>query len=109
MQSNFFLDVVDVVRLIPKGKVTTYGSIAKYLGSSRSSRMVGWILNKQVLDATLPAHRVVNRKGILTGKNHFENPFFMQSQLEKEGIKVVNDQIVDFNYHFWDPNKELTI
>jgi len=109
MQSNFFLDVVDVVRLVPKGKVTTYGSIAKYLGSSRSSRMVGWILNKQVLDATLPAHRVVNRKGILTGKNHFENPFFMQSQLEKEGVKVVNDQIADFNYHFWDPNKELTI
>ena len=109
MQSNFFLDVVDVVRLIPKGKVTTYGSIAKYLGSSKSSRSVGWVLNKQVLDTTLPAHRVVNRKGILTGKNHFKNPFFMQSQLEKEGIQVVNDQIVDFKIHFWDPNKELTI
>ena len=109
MQSNFFLDEVDVVRLIPKAKETTYGSIAKYLGSSRSSRTVGWILNKHVLDATLPAHRVVNRNGILTGKNHFEDPFFMQSQLEKEGLKVVDNQIVDFNFHFWDPNKELTI
>ena len=88
------MDVVDVVRLVPKGKVTTYGSIAKYLGSSRSSRMVGWILNKQVLDATLPAHRVVNRKGVLTGKNHFEHPFFMQSQLEKEGIKLLMTKLL---------------
>ena len=109
MQSNFFVDVVDVVRLIPRGKVTTYGSIAKYLGSSRSSRTVGWVLNKQVLDTTIPAHRVVNRQGILTGKHHFKDPLFMQSELEKEGVKVVNDQIVDFNTRFWDPNKELTI
>ena len=88
--------------------MTTYGSIAKYLGSSRSSRTVGWVLNKQVLDSTIPAHRVVNRQGILTGKNHFKDPLLCKVNWKKK-VKVVNDQIVDFNTHFWDPNKELTI
>jgi methylated-DNA-protein-cysteine methyltransferase related protein len=108
MKSDFFQDVFDVVRLIPQGKVTTYGAIAKYLGTAKSSRMVGWAINKSFYQKEpVPAHRVVNRNGMLTGKAHFENPFQMQRLLEQENIKVVNDKIEDFNMYFWDPSKEL--
>jgi len=105
--SNFFNDVHDVARLIPKGKVTNYGSIARYLGATRSSRMVGWAMNAAHNIDDIPAHRVVNRVGVLTGKNHFADPGEMQALLESEGIKVENDQIVDFKTHYWDPVVEL--
>jgi len=107
---DFFHNVFEVVRLIPKGKVTNYGSIAKYLGSARSSRMVGWAMNASHSQKKhVPAHRVVNRNGELTGKHHFPNPFMMQELLEKEGIKVVKDKIKNFDAHFWDPMVELAI
>lgn len=107
---DFFQNVFDVVRLIPKGRVTNYGAIAKYLGSARSSRMVGWAMNASHSQKKfVPAHRVVNRNGELTGKQHFPNPFLMQELLEKEGIKVVKDKIKNFNKHFWDPMKELEL
>jgi methylated-DNA-protein-cysteine methyltransferase related protein len=104
---NFFEDVYDVVRLIPKGRATNYGSIAAYLGSKISSRMVGWAMNAAHTDKTLPAHRVVNRIGLLTGKHHFTPPSSMQKRLELEGIKVVKDKIQNFEKVFWDPAKEL--
>ena len=106
---NFFLDVYEVVKLIPKGRVTSYGAIAKYLGAVRSSRMVGWAMNAAHDKPEIPAHRVVNRTGLLTGKEHFEDPFAMQRKLESEGIKVNDNQIVNFANHFWDPMVELTI
>ena len=106
---NFFLDVYEVVKLIPEGKVTSYGSIAKYLGAVRSSRMVGWAMNAAHGKPEVPAHRVVNRVGLLTGKEHFEDPFAMQRKLEAEGIAVIDNQIVNFANHFWDPMQELTI
>lgn len=110
MPSQFYKDVYDVVRLIPKGRVTTYGAIASYLGSKKSSRLVGYAMNvSHALSPPIPAHRVVNRAGVLTGKNFFGSAQAMQQLLEAEGIKVINDVIVDFNYHFWDPNKELTL
>jgi methylated-DNA-protein-cysteine methyltransferase-like protein len=105
---DFFQMVYQVVRLIPKGRVTNYGSIAKYLGAARSSRMVGWAMNSaHSQKKKVPAHRVVNRNGELTGKMHFENPFQMQELLEKEGIKIKKDKIVDLDKYFWDPVKEL--
>jgi methylated-DNA-protein-cysteine methyltransferase-like protein len=105
---DFFQMVYQVVRLIPKGRVTNYGSIAKYLGAARSSRMVGWAMNAaHSQKKKVPAHRVVNRNGELTGKHHFESPFLMQELLEKEGIKVVKDKIQNFDTVFWDPIKEL--
>lgn len=107
---DFFQMVFDVVRLIPKGRVTNYGAIAKYLGASRSSRMVGWAMNaSHAQKKKVPAHRVVNRNGELTGKHHFETPFFMQELLKKEGIIVIKDKIENFDKHFWDPSKELEI
>src|SRR5688500_9015877 len=90
---NFFEDVYDVVRLIPKGRVTNYGAIAAYLGSKISSRMVGWAMNAAHTDDSIPAHRVVNRIGLLTGKHHFTPPSSMQKKLEREGIKVVKDKV----------------
>jgi methylated-DNA-protein-cysteine methyltransferase related protein len=109
-ERNFFEDVWDVVRLIPKGKVTNYGSIAKYLGSGLSSRMVGWAMNaSHQAVQKVPAHRVVNRNGMLTGKMHFETPTLMQELLEKEKIKIENDKIVDFRKLYWNPSKELNI
>ena len=105
---NFFEDVYDVVRLIPKGRVTNYGSIAVYLGSKISSRMVGWAMNAAHADKTIPAHRVVNRIGLLTGKHHFTPPGSMQKKLEKEGINVVKDKIQNFDEVYWDPSKELS-
>lgn len=107
-ERNFFEDVFEVVRLIPKGRVTNYGSIAKYLGSGLSSRMVGWAMNaSHNVKPKIPAQRVVNRNGLLTGKFHFKTPTTMQELLEKEGIKVKNDKVVNFKEVFWDPNKEL--
>lgn len=102
--------VFEVARLIPKGRVTSYGAIAKYLGAARSSRMVGWAMNaSHSYKKKVPAHRVVNRIGMLTGKHHFSDPKQMQKLLEKEGIKVKNDKVVDFEKHFWDPMKELEL
>ncbi len=106
-RTNFFQDVHEVAKLIPLGRVTSYGAIAKYLGTGRSARMVGWAMNAAHLDDTIPAHRVVNRVGLLTGKAHFTPPSAMQERLEAEGVKVVKDQIQDFDKHFWDPMEEL--
>jgi methylated-DNA-protein-cysteine methyltransferase-like protein len=107
-ESSFFDKVYDVVRQIPKGRVTSYGAIAKYLGTGLSARMVGWALNASYnLDPPVPAQRVVNRNGLLTGKNHFPTPTLMQQLLENEGLQVEEDQILDFEKHFWDPAIEL--
>ena len=106
---NFFEKVYEVVRLIPYGKVTTYGSIAKYLGAARSARMVGWAMNNSHNQKQeVPAHRVVNRKGLLTGKHHFSGTNLMQQLLESEGIIVVENQIQELEKVFWDPIKELS-
>lgn len=105
---NFFEDVFDVVRQIPRGRVTNYGSIAKYLGSGLSSRMVGWAMNaSHTANPPVPAQRVVNRNGMLTGKNHFSTPTLMQELLEKEGIQVTDDKVVAFKECYWDPSVEL--
>ena len=104
---NFFENVYEVVKLIPRGRVTTYGAIAQFLGAKSSSRMVGWAMN--VCPSTLPAHRVVNRLGLLTGKHHFKTPKEMERRLRKEGIHVLDDKVIDFQRHFWDPNRELSI
>lgn len=104
---NFFEDVYAVVKLIPKGRVTSYGAIARYLGTAMSARMVGWAMNAAHTLKKVPAHRVVNSQGLLTGKHHFETPDAMQERLEKEGVKVLKDKILEFEKHFWDPAKEL--
>ncbi|QOI96482.1 MAG: MGMT family protein [Flammeovirgaceae bacterium] len=104
-KSNFFNDVYAVTRLIPKGRVTSYGAIARYLGTKMSSRMVGWAMHGA--PKGVPAHRVVNRNGLLTGKHHFKTPYTMQRLLEREGIRVLNDKIVGFGDIFWDPAREL--
>lgn len=104
---NFFEKVYDVARQIPEGRVTSYGAIAKYLGAARSARMVGWAMNGSGDREDIPAHRVVNKIGLLTGKHHFDGTNLMQQLLENEGIKVVDNQIIDFEKHFWDPFKEL--
>lgn len=105
---DFFTQVYQVVGLIPEGRATNYGAIARYLGSARSSRMVGWAMNgAHKHDPSLPAHRVVNRLGVLTGKVHFSHPEAMAEKLRAEGIEVVDDQIVRFKEVFWDPNEEL--
>lgn len=107
-QPDFFQKVYAVVREIPKGRVTTYGAIAACLGSRGSSRMVGWAMNHaHKADPTIPAHRVVNRMGILTGKHHFGSSNMMQQLLENEGIKVIDDKVVDFHKLFWDPKLEV--
>ncbi|MEY5034529.1 MAG: hypothetical protein RL447_907 [Bacteroidota bacterium] len=103
---SFFEAVFEVVRQIPKGKVTSYGAIAEALGTKGSARMVGWAMNQShFVKPAVPAHRVVNRQGRLSGKMHFSPPERMQELLEKEGIQVVEDQIIDFQKHFWDPNE----
>ena len=105
---SFFELVYEVARQIPRGKVTSYGAIAACLGTKSSARMVGWAMNGAgKIKPRVPAHRVVNRIGILSGKNHFSPPGSMERSLKKEGIKVKNDKIVDFEKHFWDPIKEL--
>lgn len=108
--AGFFDLVFDVVRLIPAGRVTSYGAIARYLGSTKSSRMVGWAMNSayNALEQ-IPAHRVVNRNGLLTGKVHFGQPDMMKKLLEAEGLVIENDQIKDFMKFFWDPSIELRI
>ncbi len=110
MIEDFFNQVYQVVRLIPKGRITSYGAIAAYLGAKSSSRVVGYAMNAaHKIKPKVPAHRVVNRNGLLTGKHHFESPFKMQELLEKEKIKVENDKIVDFEILFWNPTEELKI
>ena len=104
---SFFEDVYAVVILIPKGRVTSYGAIASYLGTKMSARMVGWAMNAAHTNKKIPAHRVVNRNGLLTGRHHFETPATMQKRLEKEGIKVKSNQVQEFEKKFWDPAKEL--
>lgn len=106
---DFFQKVYEVVRLIPEGRVTNYGAIANYLGAGRSSRMVGWAMNAAHGIPDVPAHRVVNRMGLLTGAAHFSTPTEMQELLEKEGIEVQENQIIEFKKHFWDPQVELRI
>jgi len=100
---TFFERVYEIARQIPYGKVTSYGAIAKALGAARSARMVGWAMNASHLKEDIPAHRVVNRNGVLTGKHHFDGTNLMQQLLESEGVKVKNNQIVDFEKHFWQP------
>lgn len=104
---SFFEKVYEVARKIPYGRVTSYGAIARYLGTARSSRMVGWAMNGSIKNGDIPAHRVVNRIGLLSGKHHFGGTHLMQQLLENEGIEVVDDQVVDFDKHFWDPSAEL--
>lgn len=107
-KDGFFQDVWDVVILIPKGRVTSYGAIAKYLGSPGAARMVGWAMNaSHSSEEHIPAQRVVNRVGMLSGKAHFASPDLMQELLESEGVKLENNQVVDFEKHFWDPLTEL--
>jgi len=105
---DFFDRVYEVAKCIPPGRVTTYGAIAAFLRSPQAARTVGWAMNASHLQpAFIPAHRVVNRQGLLTGKHHFRYPSLMQELLESEGIRVSGDQILDFNKIFWDPGREL--
>lgn len=107
---RFYEDVWDVVRLIPPGRVTTYGAIASYLGAKRSARMVGWAMNaSHAVTPPVPAQRVVNRAGMLSGKHHFGENDRMQALLELEGVKVEGDMVMDFDLIFWDPVKELSL
>lgn len=107
-QYSFFEDVWQVARLVPKGRVTTYGAIATYLGTKLSARMVGWAMNgAHLVKPKVPAHRVINRNGMLSGRMHFGTPTMMQKLLEKEKIKVKDDKVVDFEKLFWNPVKEL--
>lgn len=101
---NFFERVYEIVRQIPEGKVTSYGAIAKALGATRSARMVGWAMNASHNLSDVPAHRVVNRNGMLTGKHHFEGTNLMQQLLENEGVKVEENKVVDFKLIFWEPS-----
>lgn len=104
-KNSFYLRVFDVVRLIPHGRVTTYGSIAAYLGARSSSRLVGWAMNASHGEIpTVPAHRVVNRNGDLSGKAHFASPNKMQELLEQEGVLIEDDRIINFDEVFWDPS-----
>ena len=105
---GFFEKVYEVCRLIPEGRVTSYGAIAKYLGAARSARMVGWAMNSSKNMEDVPAHRVVNRNGMLTGKSHFGGSDAMQQLLEQEGVPVKDLQVQDFERFFWDPMKELS-
>jgi len=105
-QNDFFENVFEVVRQIPYGRVTSYGAIAKYLGTARSSRMVGWVLHQAASQTVyVPAHRVVNRQGLLTGKIHFSSPTMMQELLENEGVEIDSDKVVRFKEHFWNPEE----
>jgi methylated-DNA-protein-cysteine methyltransferase-like protein len=109
-QNDFFEQVYAVVRLIPEGRVTSYGAIARYLGTAKSSRMVGYAMNaSHHAEPFVPAHRVVNRNGLLTGKNHFPTITAMQEALEAEQVKIVNDEVIEFKNLFWDPNIELEL
>lgn len=116
MKTTFQDDIIDLVLQIPKGRVTSYGAIAQFLGHTRGARMVGWVMNNcQVINQArqleneqkIPAHRVVNRNGLLTGRHHFKTPTTMQELLEAENIKVENHQVQDFENVFWNPQTEL--
>ena len=108
--ADFFSQVYEVVRLIPRGKITSYGAIANALGTKLSARMVGWAMNAaHNVKPAIPAHRVLNRSGMLSGKMHFGTPTRMQELLEKEGVKIKNDHVVDLKKHFWDPVTELRL
>lgn len=104
MEENFFERVYEIAKQIPEGRVTSYGAIAKALGAARSARLVGWAMNASHNRPDVPAHRVVNRKGLLTGKHHFEGTHLMQQLLENEGVKIIDNQIIDFEKHFWTPD-----
>lgn len=104
---DFFQKVYEVVKMIPSGRVSTYGLIAKYLGSANSSRVVGYAMNASHQNSDIPAHRVVNRLGILTGKHHFSGTTLMKNLLESEGVKIQNDRVLNFKKVVWDPSKEL--
>jgi methylated-DNA-protein-cysteine methyltransferase-like protein len=107
---TFFDKVYEVVKQIPYGRATSYGAIAEYLGSKGSARMVGWAMNMSHANSeSIPAHRVVNRNGMLTGKHHFGGPNVMQELLENEGMTVINDKIIDFEERFWDPSREFSL
>ncbi len=107
-QHSFFEDVWDVVRQIPKGRVTSYGAVANYLGTKMSARMVGWAMNAaHYAQPPVPAQRVVNRNGMLTGKAHFSTPDAMEKMLKKDGVKVENNTVIDFGKLFWNPADEL--
>lgn len=106
--SGFFQKVYEVCKQIPEGRVTSYGAIAKYLGAAKSARMVGWAMNSSKNMEDVPAHRVVNRNGMLTGKSHFGGSDAMQQLLQNEGIEVKELQIIDFERYFWDPMQELS-
>ncbi|GJM59808.1 MGMT family protein [Persicobacter diffluens] len=109
MKNDFFEQVYEVVKLIPAGRVSSYGAIAAYLGAKRSARVVGWAMNNAHGLPEVPAHRVVNRNGLLSGKMHFNPPEAMEERLANEGIVVKEDQIVNFKAHFWDPAIELAL
>lgn len=107
-QRNFFQEVHEVVRLVPAGRVTTYGAIAHYLGARHGARMVGWaMMAAHTANEYVPAHRVINRNGLLTGRHHFATPTAMQEALEAEGVVVREEQVQDFKSRFWDPAAEL--
>ena len=107
---NIYDLIYEIVRHVPKGRVTTYGAVAAATGAKSGARLVGYAMNGcHTIRPKVPAHRVVNRKGLLTGKHHFGSPTMMQELLEKEGIKVKDDQVVDFEKLFWDPLLELNI
>ena len=106
-KNDFFDKVYNVVRQIPEGKVTSYGAIANYLGVKKSARLVGWAMNASHGDNSIPAHRVVNRVGLLTGKHHFGGTKIMQQLLENEGILIKENKILNLELHFWDPRNEL--
>jgi len=107
-EPSFFEKVYEVVRLIPYVRVTSYGAIANYLGTKGSARMVGWAMNQShTKQPPVPAHRVVNRKGMLTGKFHFEGQNLMEELLKSEGIKVFNNKIINFDKYFWDPSQQI--
>ena len=108
-EESFFEKVYSIVRLIPEGRVTSYGAIAKHLGAVRSARMVGWAMNASHNDLTVPAHRVVNRSGLLTGKHHFIGSNLMQQLLESEGVEIEENQIKNLDKYFWDPQQELPL
>lgn len=108
-QRNYFEEVYEVVRLVPKGRVTTYGAIARYLSLRAGARMVGWAMNGSHNYPNVPAHRVVNSAGVLSGKHFFGGPTIMQQLLEDEGVAVVDDRVVDFEKRLWDPSLELTL
>lgn len=106
--NDVYQSIFDIVRLVPKGKVTTYGAVAAAIGARSGARLVGYAMNHCTgAKPKVPAHRVVNSSGILTGKHHFSPPERMQQLLEKEKVKVMNDKVVDFKKHFWDPLQEL--